>query len=345
MRPHGGPYWLLGLPFDAVDMDQAIEIIHAAARERSRLLFVTPNVNFVAMAARDPAFRHTVLHSQLSLVDGMPLVWLGRSAGIPFPERVAGSSLLDRLARSERSLRVYFFGGPPDAGRLACERLPSLGTGLVPVGYHTPGFGSIESMSTPELIGAINRSAADFLVVALGAKKGHEWIARNQDKLDVPVISHLGASINFLAGTIARAPKWIQSSGLEWIWRILEEPSLFRRYRDDGLFFLPATFAARHLRSSPASGSLQIEMEGAGNSRVWKLDGALTRTTADALFRAAAPATLDVSRLTQIDAAGFGALYALRYRQPRPATAIVCHSPVAMRLFQAHRAEALLDKP
>jgi N-acetylglucosaminyldiphosphoundecaprenol N-acetyl-beta-D-mannosaminyltransferase len=346
---YSGPFWLLGLPFDPIDMAGAIESIHAAARQRRRLLFVTPNVNFVAMAAKDAAFRDTVLHSQLSLVDGMPLVWLGRSLGIPFTERVAGSSLLERLARDDRPLRVYFFGGPPDAARVASERLPGLGRGLIPVGFHTPGFGSVESMSTAALIDSINRSEAEFLVVALGAKKGHEWIAHNLQRLQVPVISHLGASINFLAGTIARAPPLMQATGLEWLWRILQEPALFHRYRNDGMYFIPAALAARRAVANNA-GEAVAGLKLNRHSREWLLEGALTRTTAatlqqsfdSALAGSEAPAQLDVSSLVHVDAAGLGCLYALQYRRATRLE-IVCTSAQVRKLFQAHHAEVLLD--
>jgi N-acetylglucosaminyldiphosphoundecaprenol N-acetyl-beta-D-mannosaminyltransferase len=348
---YSGPFWLLGLPFDAIDMTGAVDRIHAAARERSRLLFVTPNVNFLALAAKDAAFRDTVLRSQLSLVDGMPLVWLGKSLGIPFTERVAGSSLLERLARDDRPLRVYFFGGPPDAARLASERLPELGSGLIPVGFHTPGFGNVESMSTTALIDSINGSGADFLVVALGAKKGHEWIAHNLERLRVPVISHLGASINFLAGTISRAPKWVQAAGLEWMWRIGQEPALFRRYRDDGIHFIPAALAAKRATANSrdrTAAELKLLPDGR-NTGTWLLEGALTLATAgplqqrfdSALACKESPAQLDVSGLVRVDAAGLGCLYTLQYRRPTRLE-IVCTSPQVRTLFQAHHAEVLL---
>jgi len=105
-------------------------------------------------------------------------------------------------------------------------------------GYIYPGFVDVEQMSRSELISDINHSNADMVVVALGASKGQEWICRNRDKLEAPVIGHLGAVINFVAGSVKRAPTWMQRTGLEWIWRILEERSLLRRYLLDGLAFI-----------------------------------------------------------------------------------------------------------
>jgi N-acetylglucosaminyldiphosphoundecaprenol N-acetyl-beta-D-mannosaminyltransferase len=89
-------------------------------------------------------------------------------------------------------------------------------------------------MSRPELMDRINASGADFVVVSIGARKGQVWIQRNRARLDAPVISYFGAVINMAAGTVARAPRWMQKTGLEWVWRIKEEPQLWRRYASDG---------------------------------------------------------------------------------------------------------------
>jgi N-acetylglucosaminyldiphosphoundecaprenol N-acetyl-beta-D-mannosaminyltransferase len=94
-------------------------------------------------------------------------------------------------------------------------------------------------MSTDAILSAINSSNADFLALALGAKKGQEWLLRNHDRVQIPVRVHLGATINFQAGTLLRAPKVMQKSGLEWLWRIMQEPKLWKgRYRDDGIALL-----------------------------------------------------------------------------------------------------------
>jgi N-acetylglucosaminyldiphosphoundecaprenol N-acetyl-beta-D-mannosaminyltransferase len=129
---------------------------------------------------------------------------------------------------------VYFFGGPAGVAEAAAQRINAEAAGMRCVGYECPGFGSIEEMSGDSVIKRINASGADFLVVALGARKGQAWIERNRSRLATPVISHLGAVINFVAGSVQRAPRWMQRSGLEWLWRIKEEPALWRRYWHDG---------------------------------------------------------------------------------------------------------------
>jgi N-acetylglucosaminyldiphosphoundecaprenol N-acetyl-beta-D-mannosaminyltransferase len=102
------------------------------------------------------------------------------------------------------------------------------------VGFDEPGFGSVEDMSSPEHIGRINMSAPDFVVVAIGAKKGQAWIQHNLTRITAPVISYLGAVVNFAAGTVSRAPRWAQAARLEWLWRVMQEPALWRRYANDG---------------------------------------------------------------------------------------------------------------
>ncbi|MFZ2736733.1 MAG: WecB/TagA/CpsF family glycosyltransferase [Burkholderiaceae bacterium] len=233
---------LLGLPIDRVTMDQALILVREAVQSRKQLFLSTPNLNFLIGSQSNPAFRQSVLDSDLSLADGMPLVHLSRWLGVPLPERVTGSGLFERLRHDpvpagHAPLKVFFFGGPPGAAAAACANLQQGSSGLLGVGYQTPGFGSVEDMSQPEYIDQINASGADFLVVALGGVKGQAWIQHNLKQLKIPVISHLGAVVNFAAGTVHRAPRWVQSMGLEWLWRIKEEPSLWRRYWYDGLAF------------------------------------------------------------------------------------------------------------
>ena len=247
-------YCILGLPFDRVTMQQAVLHLQDAAGQHKRCFLSTPNLNFAVACRSDPAFRDSVLQSDLVIADGMPLVWIAWLLNIPIRERVSGSSLMESLRQtSEQPLSVYFFGGPDGAAKAACEQLNKSGSGLRGAGFDSPGFGSVEEMSTPETIRRINESRADFLVVALGARKGQAWIMHNRDRLTPPLLSHLGAVVNFVAGTVKRAPQLLQCVGLEWLWRIKEEPALWRRYVGDGFAFLgvlfsriiPYTFLAR----------------------------------------------------------------------------------------------------
>ena len=235
-------YCLAGVPFDAVDMAGAVTRIRSAIASRKRCFLSTPNLNFLIACRKDPAFRNSVINSDLSVADGMPIIWMARLLGIPLKERVAGSSLFDEIRRlggeDGKPISVYFFGGPDGVAEQAFNMLNDEAGGMRGVGHLCPGFGSVEEMSSQGIIDKINASNADFLVVALGARKGQEWIEHNRDHLNVPVISHLGAVVNFVAGTVSRAPLWMQRSGLEWLWRIKEENGLWKRYFYDGYALL-----------------------------------------------------------------------------------------------------------
>src|SRR5882762_484172 len=164
---------VLGLPIDAVDLAAAERRIRAAAASHSRCFVSTPNVNFLIACRSDDAFRNSVINSDLSVADGMPLVWLARLMGIPIRERVAGASLFDALRYGPgRRLSVYFFGGPDGVAKEAWRQLRFEAKGLTCVGYESPGFGSVEEMSSEEIIQRINASKADVLVISLGARKG-----------------------------------------------------------------------------------------------------------------------------------------------------------------------------
>lgn len=233
-----------GLPFDVLSLNEAVGHVCRAIQLRQRLFLSTPNLNFLIAAQSDGVFRDSVIHSDLSVADGMPIVWLARLLGLPIRERVAGSTLFEVLRNGSgqallgRPISVYFFGGPPGIAERAAQVLNAEGRFMTCVGHHCPGFGGVGEMSSTEVIEAINRSGADFLVVALGARKGQAWIEHNLPRLTVPVVSHLGAVVNFVAGTVERAPLVWQRLGLEWLWRIMEEPALFRRYWSDGLALL-----------------------------------------------------------------------------------------------------------
>lgn len=327
-------YWLAGLPFDCVSIAEACELICDAARTRRRLVFATPNLNFVALARRDGDFRRLILQTDLSLVDGMPLVWLGRRVGIPFQERVAGSSLIDALRASVQRppLRVFFLGGLPGIAERASRALSTEGRGLVGVGGAYPGFGSVEEMSNSAVLEQINDSNADLLIVAMGAKKGHQWISQNADLLNVPVISHLGAVVNFVAGSLRRAPKPIQDIGLEWLWRILQEPSLAGRYWHDGLSFLQMLWVLSKHRAQSRTSSRQVKVSTTHHDQTdtihvrGHLAGDGIELVDNELRRSMTPGrslVLDLAALTGVDSRGVGWLYAIRFRQIAGSVAII----------------------
>jgi N-acetylglucosaminyldiphosphoundecaprenol N-acetyl-beta-D-mannosaminyltransferase len=187
-----------------------------------------------------------MLLSDLCLADGMPLIWIAKLLRIPIYERIAGSDLFGRLKSTNgtvRRLRVFLLGGAEGVAATVCEKLNAQRCGLECVGVLNPGFGTIEEMSTEQIIDTINSSRSDLIAVFFGAEKAQAWLMHNHRRLRAPIRAQFGATINFEAGTVKRAPHFLRSTGFEWLWRIKEEPYLWRRYWNDGqvLFRLLAT--------------------------------------------------------------------------------------------------------
>jgi N-acetylglucosaminyldiphosphoundecaprenol N-acetyl-beta-D-mannosaminyltransferase len=325
---------LLGLPFDAVDLAGAVQRVRDAAAQRTPCLVSTPNLNFLIGCRTDSRFRDSVINSDLSIADGMPLVWIARLLRIPIPSRVGGADVFAQLgAPASTRLSVYFYGGKKGVAEAACRRLNAKRCALACVGFESPGFGAVEEMSGDETIARINASGADFVAVSLGAKKGQAWIERNRPRLSSPVICHLGAVMNFVAGTLRRAPAWMQASGLEWLWRIKEEPRLWRRYLRDGLALLVllvtrvlpyAWYLHRHKPDADQPATARAEAREEWRSYVVRLRGAWTRRDMallrDCFSKAALSGKdvkLDMGGVTYIDSAFLGLVVLLQGHQRR----------------------------
>lgn len=359
---------LLGLVFDRMDLTGATAHVARCVQDRRRCFLSTPNVNFVVGAAGDPAFRGSVLRSDLSVADGFPIVRVARWMGIGLPGRVAGADLFEQLQARPRGpgqppIRLFLFGGPPGVGALAAAKLNAQAGGFECVGHDEGGYGDIEAMSSQPTIDRINASGADFVLVALGARKGQAWIERNRARLDAPVISHLGAVINFAADSVARAPGWMQRAGLEWVWRIVQEPQLWRRYWGDGRVLVGVlvtrlapwwvrTALGRRPAGTGVAPSMDLDRMSAPSVRVslagdWRDPQAwppLRATLADVL-REGRTAEFDLSAAPAVGSALLGLLCLVDAWQDAP-RAVLSGSvrDAALRsAFRAHGVEHLLD--
>ena len=345
---------VLGLPFDVIDLDTAVARIQSVVASRTRLFMSTPNTNFVVAAMRDSAFRNSVFHSDLSLMDGMPLVWVARLMGIEIPQRVSGSDLFEALRREgSPPISVYFFGGQPGAAATAAAAINEANGPMRCVGFDDAGFGSVEAMSDQATIERINASGADFLVVSLGAAKGQAWIEHNLSRLNTPVVSHLGAVVNFVAGTLNRAPTWVSRAGFEWLWRVKEEPHLWKRYAVDALIFAGLLvsdvfpFVAKNMFGSlSADGEVVFESKivESDNELLMQLSGALCRPESVKLKELCAAHTstaqslsIDLSGVTLLDleaAAILAILCSHRLRCGLPTTVRGTPSPIKNTIGQ-----------
>ncbi len=333
-------FCVLGLPIDAIDMHGAVQRVRHAAFSNTRCFISTPNLNFVVAARTDAAFRDSVLHSDLSLADGMPLVWVARLLGLPIRERVSGAGLFEQLQQhAGPPVSIYFFGGPEGAAEAAAKRVNQRGGGLRCVGFDAAGFGSIEEMSSPDCIERINRSGAQFVIAALGAKKGQAWIEHNRASLTAPVLCHLGAVVNFAAGTVRRAPQWVQAIGAEWLWRIKEERSLASRYWADGVAFagmlfrqvLPLVVSLRLNRPTASDlARAQVSVAEATSQTTFELTGAWVysklaplRVALSLASKGQSKIVLDLKHVTHVDSAFLGLLLLTHGLMDRPQRLIV----------------------
>ena len=356
-------YCVLGIPVDAIDMPALLHAVESAAAANMPFLISTPNLNFLVNSQLDPEFRESLLLSELCSADGMPIVWIARLIGLPIKDRVAGSDMFEALKAKDHSaqrLDLFLFGGAKGVGEAATKALNERPSGLSCVGSIYPGFGTIEDMSQDRIIDEINLSRADFLMVALGAKKGQLWLQHNHDRLKIPVRANLGATINFLTGNVTRAPAAVRKLGFEWLWRIKEEPHLWKRYWNDGMallgllftHILPLAVLARWERLfQHTQQDLVIGRTHDYETISVSLSGAATARNADkatSIFREAAATgkkiIINLSNTCAIDARFLGLLLMLRKRAKRQGANVkfIGASSWLRTMFRLNGAEFLL---
>jgi exopolysaccharide biosynthesis WecB/TagA/CpsF family protein len=235
---------LIGIPFDNVTVEKATNRIVAMVKSRCPHQVATANVDFTAKASSDRELKEALLRSHLVVCDGMPLIWLSRLLRMPLPERVAGASMVPILLRKAEELKwkVFFLGGTPENLEKAAAAARIQHPKLRLVGTYSPPFAPLGQMNNDEIMGRVHAASPDILFVAFGCPKQEKWIARHLHQLNVPVCMGVGASLDFIAGFKARAPHWAQKSGLEWLFRLAQEPRrLLGRYSLDLLVLLWGT--------------------------------------------------------------------------------------------------------
>jgi exopolysaccharide biosynthesis WecB/TagA/CpsF family protein len=236
-----GRFDVSGVPIDGVTMEQALARMGAAIERGSLLQACTINLDFLVRAKNDSGVRRIFQTSELNLADGWPVVWLGRLLGHAIPGRVAGADLVPSLMHwaAARGARVFLLGGEDGVAAAAARRLMHDIPNLVIAGWHEPPRAPIDAMDNEAILRQIEASRADILLVALGHPKQDQWIARHRSRLSVSVAIGVGCCLDLLAGRVARAPRWMQAVGLEWFFRLAQEPRrLFGRYVVDAGWLL-----------------------------------------------------------------------------------------------------------
>lgn len=247
---------ILGVPFHPLSLPGAVDRIEAMVNDGGSHYVVTPNVDFLVKTQRDAELRRILVCADLVLCDGKPIVWASHWLGESLPGRVAGSDLIPNLLlrAAERSWHVFLLGGSSEVAFDAAHRIGAAHPSLPVVSHYSPPYGPLHKMDNFEIARRVRAAKPDIVLVCFGCPKQEKWIWQNYQALGVPVMIGAGATIDFLADRIARAPVWMQRSGTEWIFRFLQEPRrLARRYADDLVHFFPAILLQRW-RQRPANG-------------------------------------------------------------------------------------------
>lgn len=222
---------ILGVRVHRVRMTQAIERIQQLIAQRTPHLVVTADANAILIALEDPEFAQIIEQADLVTPDGAGLLWAGRQCGQPFPERVSGVDLVWHLARlsHERGYRLFFLGASPCVAERAKQNLLRQFPQAQIVGVHHGYFTEEES---PAVVAQIRSARPDALLIGMGMPRQEKWAYRYRSALNVPVMIGVGGSFDVYAGVVRRAPRWLQQSGLEWLWRLLQDPRKIKKVRN-----------------------------------------------------------------------------------------------------------------
>ncbi|HYE31497.1 MAG TPA: WecB/TagA/CpsF family glycosyltransferase [Methylomirabilota bacterium] len=356
------PIAILGVPFDNITFPQAIELIEKMIASRKPHYLATANVDFLVQASHDVELRRILFDAHLVICDGTPLVWASRLLGNPLPERVAGSDLVPLLIKlaAEKGYRPFFLGATEEVAEKAVRLLKEKYPTLQIAGHYSPPFNRLLEMDHEEIRKRIQESNADMLFVGFGCPKQEKWISMHYRSLGVPVSIGIGATIDFLAGKVSRAPVWMQKTGTEWLFRLAQEPKrLFGRYARDLQHFSGAIVSQwwnlkacrpRSVNAPPVSAvdtennvlvlraGERLDMEAVHQHRdEWE----------DALAQKAL-CLFDLSRVTFIDSTGVGLLIRLQKRARnlgRPFVLVKMSEPVQRALALMRLQDFFLSAP
>lgn len=224
---------------DNLTMQEALDEIDKLILQNKNAYVVTPNVDHIVQLERGGELNEVYKNADLILTDGKPLVWISKWYGRPIKEKISGSDLFPLLCEmaAKKGYTMYFLGAAEGVAAKAAENLTSRFPGLKVVETYSPPYGFEKDEQEIEKIRQKIRAAhPHILIVGLGCPKQELFIFHNKDKLGVPISLGLGASLDYEAGNVKRAPKWMADHGFEWLYRIIQEPKrMAKRYLIDDM--------------------------------------------------------------------------------------------------------------
>jgi N-acetylglucosaminyldiphosphoundecaprenol N-acetyl-beta-D-mannosaminyltransferase len=352
---------ILGVPVDDLNMPEALERLEDFIRI-GRLTgkshqIATVNADFVVNSLHDPELRRILQESDMATADGMPLVMGARMLGVPLTGRVTGADLVPALAEraAARDYSIFLLGARPGVAAQAAQILQSRHAGLKIVGILSPPNTSILEMDQT-ILEEIKAAKPDILLVAFGNPKQEKWISMYARELSVPICIGIGGTLDMIAGITRRAPLWMQRSGLEWLYRLAQEPRrLWKRYVLDmvyfGYFFARQWWAMRrgNVPSTllPLSDTIVVE-----NTVILNIQGRMDSSNLASFVDQATQALavspfliVNLARAEFLDSSAMGALVALanRARVAGGALRLVSVSPPVARILSLVRLDRFFD--
>ncbi len=251
--------WLGHVPVDALSFDEAIARICALVEQGRGGTVFTPNVDHVILGQEHQALQEAYAAADLALVDGVPVLWFSRLLGLAAPEKISGSDLVRPLLReaARRGFRVCLYGAGDGVAARAAEILRCENPGLEVVATLNP---RIDMSRLPSQRAGLRRelreTQADLVLLALGAPKAETFAQECRAEMPAAVFVCVGAGLDFVVGTVRRAPRWVSTAGFEWLFRLAQEPRrLWRRYLVRGPralpLFLGLLLSPRRARQAP----------------------------------------------------------------------------------------------
>ena len=252
---------IFGVSVDNLTMSEAASRAIALARGTEPQLMTTLNTDILRHLHADKAFEEVFESAALITLDGAPLYKLARRLGSPVKEKVSGPDLMPEVCSlaADRGITCFILGGSEGVPETAAQKLSQRYSGLKFVGSLSPVYGFTEDDEASKSVAQQVRVASPgILFICLGTPRSEMWWSRWKDEMGVPLSMSLGAAVDFMAGNVRRAPRWMSNAGLEWLWRTLSEPGrLAGRYARD------AAFLVKMLRRKDLR--LQMRREGEGD--------------------------------------------------------------------------------
>ena len=227
---------------DNLTMKEALKRIDGIIKENRNAYVVTPNVDHIIQIEKGGELAEVYKNANLILTDGKPLIWISKWYGTPIKEKISGSDLFPRLCylASKKGYKMFFLGAAEGVAAKAADNLKNRFPGLQVVGTYSPPFGfDKDKEEIKKIIKMIKEVNPHILIVGLGCPKQELFIFHHKDELGVPISLGLGASLDFEAGNVKRAPKWMSNHGFEWLFRITQDPKrMAKRYLVDDIKIL-----------------------------------------------------------------------------------------------------------